>query len=745
MTDQTTRLPIRRALISVSDKTGILEFARELEALGVEILSTGGTFKLLQDNGVAAVEVADYTGFAEMMDGRVKTLHPKIHGGILGRRGIDDAIMNEHGIKPIDLVAVNLYPFEATISKPGCDLPTAIENIDIGGPTMVRSAAKNHKDVAIVVKASDYASVLENLKAGGLTYAQRFDLMLKAFEHTAAYDGMIANYMGTVNQAADTLSTEGRSEFPRTFNSQFIKAQEMRYGENPHQSAAFYVEAKPAEVGIATATQLQGKELSYNNVADTDAALECVKSFVKPACVIVKHANPCGVAVSPDAEGGIRKAYDLAYATDTESAFGGIIAFNRELDAETAKAIVERQFVEVIIAPSVSEEARAIVAAKANVRLLACGEWSADRAAAWDYKRVNGGLLVQSRDIGMISADDLKVVTKRAPTEQEIHDLIFAWKVAKYVKSNAIVYAKNRQTIGVGAGQMSRVNSARIAAIKAEHAGLQVVGSVMASDAFFPFRDGLDNAAKAGVTAVIQPGGSMRDAEVIAAADEAGIAMVFTGMRHFLAQDPRVQKVFVAPGNAGTAIEAKCENVAIDVLALEQLADFAEKNVSLTIVGPEVPLVAGVVDLFRSRGLDCFGPTAGAAQLEGSKAFTKDFLARHKIPTADYQNFTEIEPALAYLREKGAPIVIKADGLAAGKGVIVAMTLQEAEDAVRDMLAGNAFGDAGSRVVIEEFLDGEEASFIVMVDGKNVLPMATSQDHKRVGDGDTGPNTGGMG
>lgn len=531
MTDQTTRLPIRRALISVSDKTGILEFARELEQLGVEILSTGGTFKLLRDNGVAAVEVADYTGFAEMMDGRVKTLHPKIHGGILGRRGTDDAIMEQHGIKPIDLVAVNLYPFEATITKPGCDLPTAIENIDIGGPTMVRSAAKNHKDVAIVVNASDYASVLENLKAGGLTYAQRFDLMLKAFEHTAAYDGMIANYMGTINQSAQTLTTEGRSEFPRTFNSQFVKAQEMRYGENPHQSAAFYVEAKPAEASISTAVQLQGKELSYNNVADTDAALECVKSFVKPACVIVKHANPCGVAVSP--EGGIRQAYELAYATDTESAFGGIIAFNRELDGETAKAIVERQFVEVIIAPSVSDEARAVVAAKTNVRLLTCGEWPAERAAAWDYKRVNGGLLVQSRDNGMISANDLKVVTKRAPTEQEINDLIFAWKVAKFVKSNAIVYAKNRQTIGVGAGQMSRVNSARIAAIKAEHAGLQVQGAVMASDAFFPFRDGIDNAAKVGITAVIQPGGSMRDAEVIAAADEAGIAMVFTGMRHF--------------------------------------------------------------------------------------------------------------------------------------------------------------------------------------------------------------------
>ncbi len=533
MTDQTTRLPVRRALISVSDKTGILEFARELVNLGVEILSTGGTFKLLQDNGVPAVEVADYTGFAEMMDGRVKTLHPKIHGGILGRRGIDDGIMTEHGIKPIDLVAVNLYPFAATVAKPGCTLPDAIENIDIGGPTMVRSAAKNHKDVAIVVNAGDYSDVLASLQAGGLTYAERFALMLKAFEHTAAYDGMIANYLGTIDQAAATLSTEARGTFPQTFNSQFIKAQEMRYGENPHQSAAFYVEAQKGEASISTAVQLQGKELSFNNVADTDAALECVKSFVKPACVIVKHANPCGVAVALDSEGGIRQAYELAYATDTESAFGGIIAFNRELDAATAQAIVDRQFVEVIIAPKISAEARAVVAAKANVRLLECGEWAAERSAGWDFKRVNGGLLVQSRDIAMIKAEDLKVVTKRAPSEQEIHDLIFAWKVAKFVKSNAIVYAKGRQTIGVGAGQMSRVNSARIAAIKAEHAGLQVAGSVMASDAFFPFRDGLDNAAANGITAVIQPGGSMRDAEVIAAADEANIAMVFTGMRHF--------------------------------------------------------------------------------------------------------------------------------------------------------------------------------------------------------------------
>ena len=532
MTDQSTRLPVRRALISVSDKTGIVDFSRELSARGVEILSTGGTYKLLRDNGIDAVEVADYTGFPEMMDGRVKTLHPKIHGGILGRRDRDGAVMAEHGIDPIDMVVVNLYPFAATVARADCTLPDAIENIDIGGPTMVRSAAKNHRDVAIVVNAGDYDSVLANLAEGGLTYAQRFDLALKAFEHTAAYDGMIANYLGTIDQTRDTLSTEGRAAFPRTFNSQFIKAQDMRYGENPHQSAAFYREAQPAEACIATAVQLQGKELSYNNVADTDAALECVKSFSKPACVIVKHANPCGVAVVPEEDGGIRKAYDLAFATDSESAFGGIIAFNRELDAATASAIVERQFVEVIIAPSVSTEAREVVAAKANVRLLECGQWPAERVQDLDYKRVNGGLLVQSRDTGMITEADLKVVTRRAPTEQEIHDLIFAWKVAKFVKSNAIVYASNRQTIGVGAGQMSRVNSARIAAIKAEHAGLQVAGAVMASDAFFPFRDGIDNAAAAGIRAVIQPGGSIRDDEVIAAADEADIAMVYTGIRH---------------------------------------------------------------------------------------------------------------------------------------------------------------------------------------------------------------------
>ncbi len=523
--------PVRRALISVSDKSGIVEFAKALAAKNVEILSTGGTYKLLCDSGVSAVEVSDYTGFPEMMDGRVKTLHPKIHGGVLGRRGQDDSVMAEHGINPIDLVVVNLYPFEATTANPDCTLPDAIENIDIGGPTMVRSAAKNNAHVGIVVNASDYDTVLAELdQNNGLTYKLRFDLALKAFEHTAAYDGMIANYLGRINQEAEELSTDDMGLLPRTFNTQFIKAQDMRYGENPHQKAAFYKEAAPKEASISTAVQVQGKELSFNNVADTDAALECVKSFVKPACVIVKHANPCGVAVSTN---GIKEAYDLAFATDTESAFGGIIAFNRELDGDTAASIAERQFVEVIIAPSISADAKLVLAPKKNVRVLETGEWAPERLEAFDFKRVNGGLLVQDRDNGMITADDLQVVTKRKPTEKEMHDLIFAWKVAKYVKSNAIVYAKNRQTVGVGAGQMSRVNYARIAAIKAEHAGLEVQGSVMASDAFFPFRDGIDNAAKAGIAAVIQPGGSIRDEEVIAAADEAGMAMVFTGMRHF--------------------------------------------------------------------------------------------------------------------------------------------------------------------------------------------------------------------
>lgn len=516
--------PVKRALISVSDKSGIVEFSQALHQRGVEILSTGGTFKLLTDNGVPAVEVSEYTGFPEMMEGRVKTLHPKVHGGILARRGQDDTVMDEHGIDTIDMVVVNLYPFEKTVAAPACTLEDAVENIDIGGPTMVRAAAKNHVFVNIVVDAADYPRILAEMDEndGHTRYQTRFDLAIKAYEHTAAYDSAIANYFGR-------MVPGGTDDFPRTFNAQFQKAQDMRYGENPHQKAAFYTEANPQEASIATATQLQGKELSYNNVADTDAALECVKSFEQPACVIVKHANPCGVAVADD----LLSAYQLAFATDPESAFGGIIAFNRELDGATAKAIVDKQFVEVIIAPSISDDAINVVSAKKNVRLLACGEWSTERAPGFDYKRVNGGLLVQDRDNGMISANDLKVVTKRVPTEQEIRDLLFAWKVAKFVKSNAIVYAKNNQTVGIGAGQMSRVNSARIAGIKAEHAGLEVTGSVMASDAFFPFRDGLDNAGKAGIAAVIQPGGSMRDEEVIAAADEHNIAMVFTGMRHF--------------------------------------------------------------------------------------------------------------------------------------------------------------------------------------------------------------------
>ena len=514
---------ITRALISVSDKTGVVDFARSLQAMGVEILSTGGTAKLLAESGVAVVEVGAYTGFPEMMDGRVKTLHPKVHGGILGRRGLDEAVMAEHGIGPIDLVAVNLYPFEQTVARPGCDLPTAIENIDIGGPTMLRAAAKNHAAVTVVVDAVDYGRVLDEMHANGgaVTDRTRFDLAVKVFEHTARYDGAIASYLGA------RLGDEPEA-FPRTINLQFRLAQGMRYGENPHQGAAFYVEDSRREASVATARQLQGKELSFNNIADTDAALECVKQFDgAPACVIVKHANPCGVAIGTS----LLEAYDRAYQTDPESAFGGIIAFNGELDAATAQAIVERQFVEVIVAPRVAPSAVAAVAAKKNVRLLECGEWPKEPTRRLDLKRVNGGLLVQDADCELVK--ELKVVSQRQPTEAELRDLLFTWRVAKFVKSNAIVYGRDQMTVGVGAGQMSRVNSARIAAIKAEQAGLVVRGAVMASDAFFPFRDGIDQAAAAGIVAVIEPGGSMRDEEVIAAADEHGMAMVFTGMRHF--------------------------------------------------------------------------------------------------------------------------------------------------------------------------------------------------------------------
>ncbi|WP_275097682.1 bifunctional phosphoribosylaminoimidazolecarboxamide formyltransferase/IMP cyclohydrolase [Sedimenticola hydrogenitrophicus] len=514
---------ISRALISVSDKSGIVEFAQALHQRGVEILSTGGTARLLAEQQIPVTEVSAHTGFPEMMDGRVKTLHPKIHGGILGRRGIDDAVMADNGIAPIDMIVVNLYPFEETVANPDCDLPTAIENIDIGGPTMLRAAAKNHKDVTVIVDAGDYPRVLQEMDSneGRVSDATRFDLAIKTFEHTANYDGAIANYLGA-RVSGETAT------FPRTINLQYRQVQTMRYGENPHQQAAFFVERDQPEACIATARQLQGKELSYNNIADTDAALECVKQFYEaPACVIVKHANPCGVAFGSD----LTEAYERAFSTDPESAFGGIIAFNQTLDAKTAQAIVDKQFVEVIIAPEVTDEAVAIVAAKKNVRLLACGAWDRESSHRLEMKRVNGGLLVQDADLQLYN--QLQVVTRRPPSEAEMEALLFSWRVAKFVKSNAIVYCRDGMTIGVGAGQMSRVNSARIAAIKAEQAGLAVAGSVMASDAFFPFRDGLDNAAAAGIRAVIQPGGSMRDEEVIAAADEHDIAMVFTGMRHF--------------------------------------------------------------------------------------------------------------------------------------------------------------------------------------------------------------------
>jgi phosphoribosylaminoimidazolecarboxamide formyltransferase/IMP cyclohydrolase len=515
---------VKRALVSVSDKSGVVEFCRGLHDLGIELLSTGGTARLLDDSGIKVKEVSAYTGFPEIMDGRVKTLHPKIHGALLGRRDRDDAVMREHGIQPIDLVVVNLYPFEATISRPDCSLAEAIENIDIGGPAMLRSAAKNHAWVAVLVDSNDYSKVLDELAENRncLSDPTRFNLAKKVFAHTANYDAAISNYLGSISMQ------QKQENFPDTYTMQFHKLQELRYGENPHQAAAFYTELNAPQGTLASARQLQGKELSYNNIADTDAALECVMAFSEPACVIVKHANPCGVAAGAT----ILEAYEKAYVTDPTSAFGGIIAFNRELDEATARAIYQRQFVEVIIAPAIDDAALEFTATKESVRVLAAGILSTT-ARRLELKRVSGGLLIQDGDGGIITREDLTVVTRRAPTGKELDDLLFAWRVVKYVKSNAIIYVRDKQTIGIGAGQMSRVYSARIAAIKAADEGLEVQGSVMASDAFFPFRDGLDSAAAAGITAVIQPGGSMRDAEVIAAADEHDMAMVFTGMRHF--------------------------------------------------------------------------------------------------------------------------------------------------------------------------------------------------------------------
>ena len=516
---------MRRALLSVSDKTGIVEFARELKERGIELLSTGGTAKLLVHHGIAVKEVADHTGFPEIMGGRVKTLHPKIHGGLLGRRGIDEDVMREHGIEPIDLLAVNLYPFAETVARADCTYDEAVDNIDIGGPAMVRAAAKNHASVTVIVDPQDYRGILDELAAnhGSTRVIVRQTLAAKAFAHTAQYDAMVSAYFtGAIGGATD--------KFPDDLNLSFRKHLDLRYGENPHQQAAFYRDPRGIGASVASAAQLQGKELSFNNITDSDTALECVRQFEAPACVIVKHANPCGAAASAE---GIAAAYASAYRTDPTSAFGGIIAFNRELDAATASAILARQFVEVVIAPRIAPGAHEVLAAKDNVRVLETGDLSRPVSQLLEYKSVAGGLLVQTRDEAMIGPGDLRVVTRRQPTAAEIDDLLFAWRVAKYVKSNAIVCVKDRTTVGIGAGQMSRVVSTRIAAMKAKDEGLRLESAALASDAFFPFRDGLDAAAEFGIQSVIQPGGSVRDAEIIAASDEHGMAMVFTGMRHF--------------------------------------------------------------------------------------------------------------------------------------------------------------------------------------------------------------------
>ena len=518
------RLPVRRALLSVSDKTGLEPLARALHALGAELLSTGGTARALRAAGIPVRDVSDITGFPEIMDGRVKTLHPAVHGGLLGRSGTDDAVMAEHGIKPIDLLVVNLYPFAATVAKPGCSYEDAVENIDIGGPAMLRAAAKNHERVAVVVDPAAYEALLASLHDGGTTLAQRRGLAAAAYAHTARYDGQVGSWLSVRAESPDAPAA-----WPAQLSLAPSLAATLRYGENPHQRGALYVDDPSATGIVATARFLQGKELSFNNLADADAALECVRAFDAPACVIVKHANPCGVAVASD----IGAAYDRAYAVDPTSAFGGIIAFNRPLDAATAVEILKRQFVEVVLAPSVAADALPLFAKKPNVRVLETGPLASAPAGAFEIKRIAGGLLVQDVDTDALRAADLKVVTARAPTPGQMDDLLFAWRVAMHVKSNAIVYARGMQTIGIGAGQMSRVVSAKIASLKAEDAGLAVPGAVMASDAFFPFRDGIDAAAAAGIAAVIQPGGSMRDAEVIAAADEHGMAMVFTGRRHF--------------------------------------------------------------------------------------------------------------------------------------------------------------------------------------------------------------------
>ncbi len=522
---------LKRALLSVSDKTGLVELAQDLRGRGVELLSTGGTFKVLKRAGLEVTEVASYTGFPEMMDGRVKTLHPKIHGGILGRRDEDQSVMQQHRIDAIDLVVVNLYPFQATIAQPNCSFKEAVENIDIGGPAMIRSAAKNHNDVLVLVDPADYSALqLELSRNDGCTgYDFRYRYAAKAFRHTADYDNSVANYLASDLPGAQKSEEGSTDTMPQSLVLSFEKLQELRYGENPHQKAAFYRDIRLPQVGVITsADQLQGKALSYNNLADSDAAVECVRIFSEPACVIVKHANPCGVGLGSS----LQEAYDRAYATDPTSAFGGIIAFNRSLDGDLMKKILAQQFVEVVIAPEINPSGVEAAKQKKNVRLLRIGSLSRVERGL-ELKRVSGGLLAQQADDICLAEKGLHCVTQREVTDSERRDLLFAWQVAWFVKSNAIVYARNQQTIGIGAGQMSRVISARIAAMKARDEGLDVAGAVMASDAFFPFRDGVDAAADAGITAVIQPGGSMRDAEVIAAANEHGMAMMFTGIRHF--------------------------------------------------------------------------------------------------------------------------------------------------------------------------------------------------------------------
>ncbi|MGH8149085.1 MAG: bifunctional phosphoribosylaminoimidazolecarboxamide formyltransferase/IMP cyclohydrolase [Steroidobacteraceae bacterium] len=518
-------IPVRRALLSATDKSGLVDLARALAARGIEIVSTGGTARLLADAGLPVRDVASYTGFPEIMDGRLKTLHPRIHGGLLGRRGTDEATMALHGIEPIDLLVVNLYPFAETVARPDCRYAEAIEQIDVGGPAMIRAAAKNHAFVAVAVDPADYALLVEELRAhgGATTAATRGRLAGKAFAHTALYDTMVASFLEGQHSAP------GAERFPGTLPLVWQKVQDLRYGENPHQRAAFYREPSLRGVSVATARALQGKDLSFNNISDADTAVECVRGFAEPACVVVKHANPCGAAVANSA----LDAYEAAHRTDATSAFGGILAFNRELDGRTAAAIVSRQFAEVIAAPAVSAEALAVLAAKPGIRVLALGDLNKQPTTELEYRSVTGGLLVETRDASRLAARDLSVATRRAPTEEELADLLFAWQVCRFVKSNAIVFARERTTIGIGAGQTSRVYSCRIAAMKAHDEKLPTSGAVMASDAFFPFRDSIDLAAEHGIGAVIQPGGSRRDAEVIAAADEHGMAMVLTGTRHF--------------------------------------------------------------------------------------------------------------------------------------------------------------------------------------------------------------------